>query len=411
MEMPEINSRRVRELVERGVVIPCPESVEVDAAIQPERISSGVRIHQGCRLTGAQTSIGPGCEIGSEAPATIENCQLGKGVSLKGGYFSESCFLNGSGMGSGAHIRGGTLLEEEAGGAHTVGFKQTILLPFVTAGSLINFCDCLMAGGTSRKNHSEIGSSYIHFNFTPHQDKATPSLIGDVPSGVMLEQPPIFLGGQGGLVGPVRIAYGTVVPAGVICRQDLLQGNCLASVRPPPSEPRQFTRGMYRSINRILLNNLNYIGNIQALMLWYGSVRKRLMQGEAFARACWAGALARLESVLKERIKRLAELAGKMPDSLIKARAEFGEELPEIPFAQQRLLSQRWPKMENDLRIGPPADLAAPERDAFLAEWDEIDRNTPYPSAIALLSPAARRSGTAWLQAIVDRTVDLGRGI
>ena len=110
-------------------------------------------------------------------------------------------------MGSGAHVRTGTLLEEQAGAAHTVGFKQTIFLPFVTAGSLINFCDCLMAGGTSRKNHSEIGSSYIHFNFTPRQDKATASLIGDVPRGVMLDQAPIFLGGQGGLVGPVLLDF------------------------------------------------------------------------------------------------------------------------------------------------------------------------------------------------------------
>ena len=37
-------------------------------------------------------------------------------------------------MGSAAHIRPGTLLEEEAGGAHAVGLKQTIFLPFVTAG-------------------------------------------------------------------------------------------------------------------------------------------------------------------------------------------------------------------------------------------------------------------------------------
>ena len=84
-------------------------------------------------------------------------------------------------MGSGAHVRAGTLLEEEFDGAHAVGLKQTLFLPFVTAGSLINFCDALMAGGTSRKNHSEIGSSYIHFNYTPHRDKATPSLVGDVP--------------------------------------------------------------------------------------------------------------------------------------------------------------------------------------------------------------------------------------
>jgi UDP-N-acetylglucosamine/UDP-N-acetylgalactosamine diphosphorylase len=86
--------------------------------------------------------------------------------------------------------------------AHAVGLKQTILFPFVTLGSLINFCDCLMGGGTSRRNHSEVGSSFIHFNYTPRQDKATASLLGDVPRGVMLDQPPIFLGGREESSGP-----------------------------------------------------------------------------------------------------------------------------------------------------------------------------------------------------------------
>jgi len=154
--------------------------------------------------------------IGAEAPVTIENCQLGRGVKLKGGYFSGAVFLDGSNMGSGAHVREGTILEEEASGAHAVGLKQTVLLPFVTLGSLINFCDILMAGGASRKDHSEVGSSYIHFNYTPNQDKATASLVGDVPRGVLLNQKSIFLGGQGGLVGPARIAYGCVIAAGGI---------------------------------------------------------------------------------------------------------------------------------------------------------------------------------------------------
>ncbi len=401
-------AKRVQNLVERGVNIPCPASVEVDDAVQPQRIAPGVVIHAGCRVAGAGTSIGPLCEIGGEAPATVENCQLGARVSLKGGYFAEACFLDGSSMGSAAHVRGGTLLEEEASGAHAVGFKQTILLPFVTAGSLINFCDCLMAGGTSRKNHSEIGSSYIHFNFTPHQDKATASLIGDVPRGVMLNQPPIFLGGQGGLVGPVRIGYGTVVPAGSICRQDLLEGNQLAAIRPPSlPESRKFIRGMYRSINRILNNNLVYIGNIQALIAWYRGVRKSVMQRDPFAQACWTGALTRLESVLEERIKRLAELADKLPDSLDKARAEFGQELPEVPFAQQRRFTDRWPEIKQRLEAGPPAGIAAQERDAFLAEWERVDMAMTYTTAIARVSPGARSSGTAWLQAIVDSAASL----
>ena len=70
-------------------------------------------------------------------------------------------------MGLGAQVREACILEEEASGAHCVGIKQTILLPFVTLGSLINFCDCLMAGGTSRQNHSEVGTPDIHFESSP----------------------------------------------------------------------------------------------------------------------------------------------------------------------------------------------------------------------------------------------------
>lgn len=193
-------------LIKNGVIIPHPDSVFIDAVVDPERIAPETVIYPFCRIHGAQTSIGPKCVIGAEGPVTIENCQLGAEVKLAGGYFSGATFLDCASMGSGAHVRPGTLLEEHSGGAHAVGLKQTVLFPYVVLGSLINFCVCLMAGGTSRKNHSEVGSSYIHFNFTPHHDKATPSLAGDVPKGVLLDQPPVFLGGQGGLVGPARIA-------------------------------------------------------------------------------------------------------------------------------------------------------------------------------------------------------------
>ncbi len=407
MQKPFPGSKRVYELIERGVVIPCPESVEVDYDFPPEQIAPGVVIHAGSKILGAKTSIGPQCEIGSEAPATLENCQLGKGVSLKGGYFSGATFLDGSNMGSGAHVRSGTLLEEEANGAHTVGFKQTIFLPFVTAGSLINLCDCLMAGGTSRKNHSEIGSSYIHFNFTPHQDKATASLIGDVPRGVMLDQPPIFLGGQGGLVGPARIDFGTVIPAGVVCRQDVLVRNqfflpsSIVSVKL-----QKYDQGLYRSINRIITNNLVYIANIQALKTWYLRARKRLMSGNEFAKACWAGALGQLEMGIEERIKRLGELAGKMPRSLEIAQAD--EYFPQDIRFQQQAFYERWPEIERKLKEGPADNIAVAEQDIFFAEWNKLNKDTPYPEAVGKLSAKARVAGTAWLQAIVDSVAAVG---
>jgi hypothetical protein len=392
----------VQNLLNRGVVFPCPSSVEVDESVNPERISPGVIIHTGCRIAGTKTSIGPGSELGREAPVAMEDCQLGHNVELKGGFFSGATFLDGANMGSAAHVRPGTLLEEEANGAHAVGLKQTIFLSFVTAGSLINFCDALMAGGTSRKNHSEIGSSYIHFNYTPYQDKATPSLIGDVPRGVFLDQPPIFLGGQGGLVGPARIAYGTVIPAGTICRQDILEERTLFAAPMAATETRVFAIGVYRGISRIVKNNLIYIGNLRALSAWYRHARIRAMSADIFRQACLIGALAQIEDGLKERVKRLKELAEKMPLSLERARAETGKELPPEVRLQQQALANKWPEMEGRLKSGPPADLGAANRDAFLKEWEHAELSSGHTKAVSALSPLARKAGVAWLQEIVD---------
>ncbi|HDP24206.1 MAG TPA: UDP-N-acetylglucosamine pyrophosphorylase, partial [Deltaproteobacteria bacterium] len=229
----------VGTLISRGVRILNPSTVEIDETVNLERISpEGVVIYPGCRIGGSKTLIMKGARLGGEAPVTVKDCQIGPDVELKGGFFSTSVFLNKSSMAYGAHVRDACILEEEASGAHSVGLKQTILLPFVTLGSLINFCDCLMAGGTSRKDHSEVGSSYIHFNYTPNQDKATASLIGDVPRGVFLNQRPIFLGGQGGLVGPALIGFGTVLGAGIVFRGDVPEGG----MRIMGEGPRGFSR-------------------------------------------------------------------------------------------------------------------------------------------------------------------------
>jgi hypothetical protein len=402
------DSKQIQTLIERGVRIPCPASVEVDESIIPERIAAGVVIHSGCRILGSESSLGPGCIIGAENPATIENCQLGRDVVLGGGYFSGATFLDKSRMGSGAHVRSGTLLEEESSGAHCVGLKQTVFLPYVTAGSLINFCDCLMGGGTSRSDHSEIGSSYIHFNFTPRQDKTTASLIGDVPRGVMLDQKPIFLGGQGGLVGPAMIAYGTVIPAGVICRQDVLLEDQLFVPEPIVSSPsRKMIPGLYRDINRIIRKNLTYIGNLQALECWYSHVRYRFMSADPFARACWTGAISRLEEGVRERVAKLRQLCEKMPGSLELSKLESN--YPDAFRKQQEAFIKKWPGIEQQLLEKPRDTAGSADRDIFLSHWDRVSTGLSYLEAVTRLGADARKAGTAWLQSIVDQTTAFWR--
>ena len=162
----------------------------------------------------------PDGDLGWRNPGVRGTCDdqglpgLGPNVSLKGGYAANAVFLDGANLGLGHQVREGTLLEEEANGAHCVGLKQTILFPFVTLGSLINFCDCLMSGGTGRSDHSEVGSSYVHFNFTPRGDKQANGVSCSAtwpPWSDAAGSRPIFLGGQGGAVGPVTVGYGSVV--------------------------------------------------------------------------------------------------------------------------------------------------------------------------------------------------------
>ena len=347
-------------------------------------ISPDAIIHPGCRIE--NSSIGPGCEIGAEGPVVMENCQLGRGVQLKGGYFSGAVFLDGANMGLGAHVRAGTLLEEQANGAHTVGLKQTVLLPFVTLGSLINFCDILMAGGTSRKDHSEVGSSYIHFNFTPNQDKATASLIGDVPRGVLLGENPVFLGGQGGLIGPARIAYGSVIAAGGICRNDLLEEGMLHVPAAPVEKTIPFEAGRYGNIDRIVKNNLIYIGNIKALKAWYENVRSLFIRDE-YDEAVHNGAIANLDLILGERTKRLEQLADKAGDAFSNVWKKFG--------VQAQPASKGW-KDEVDTMASA----------SLMTEIEAADKSD-YLAAIQNLGTGARAAAIAWLQSIVDETADL----
>jgi len=394
-------SPQVKELLARGVRITNPCTVEIGEEVPLEAISSqGVEVHGPVRIVGSLTAIGPKVKLGQEGPVTIVNCQIGAAVELGGGYFVSSVFHPFSRLGNGAHVREACLLEEAASGAHCVGLKQTILFPFVTLGSLINFCDCLMAGGTDRKNHSEVGSSFIHFNFTPHQDKATCSLFGDVPHGVMLNKPPIFLGGQGGAVGPLRLGYGTITRAGTILRKDnptegLLLGNTSAGREVTPFYP-----GLYLDLPRRIRNNVVYIANILALYTWYLHVRKLFVR-DYWDKAVFEGSLKALENVLKERRHRLEELAGKMSRCIQMAERVLQGKKKEAVIAQATEFEGKWPLMQRVLDQGLAEELGARHRDNFIKVLNGAAK-ADYISTIKALPPETSRLGTSWLQEVVD---------
>ena len=85
---------KIEKLIQKGVNIDTPCSIEIGDEVDLSRIAGDdVRIYSGCRIFGADTLILPGAKLGYEAPVTIDNCQIGPEVELKGGYFNKAVFL------------------------------------------------------------------------------------------------------------------------------------------------------------------------------------------------------------------------------------------------------------------------------------------------------------------------------
>lgn len=310
-----LQDSRLRQLHEKGINIVDPRQTYVDDSVDLNRIFPGATLFPGTRLTGNRTLVGPRAKIGSEGPATVVDSAIGEDAEIASGYVSGSVLLAKARIGANGHVREGTLLEEEASTAHAVGLKQTVLLSFVTLGSLINCCDCLISGGRSRSNHTEVGSGFIHFNFTPwgeSGDKATASLFGGVPDGVFLRQERIFVGGSSGMVGPNRIGFGSFTAAGQVIRSDVAANRVYSELQREVDAPWEF-KARKAATGRIE-RNLEYIGHLAALHEWYRLVRSvRVPDNDAALHLGLTldAAIALLEGSIAERWMRLGQFLGR----------------------------------------------------------------------------------------------------
>jgi len=358
---------RLDALEAQGVTILDRRQVFLDEAIDLSRVRAKAILYPGTRLIGSSTFVGSGAKIGLEGPAVLDNTVVGENAEVASGYIRDSVLLRDARVGSNAHIRVGTLLEEEASTGHAVGLKHTVLMSFVTCGSLINFCDALISGGRSRKEHTEVGSGFIHFNYTPRGrtgDKATPSLIGDVPHGVFLRQPRIFLGGLSGLVGPQKVGFGSLTVAGQVLRREVPSNRIVGDVARSIDEEfhtlNQFPR-------RILKLNLEYIGQLVALQAWYRHVRlARIPTHSEYedVRIVTRAAADLLSVSINERVQRLRQ------------------------FLEERRLST--PALSSTVPLCPL----------------RIEPSNPYVDHIdwlSGLSDADAQLGTLWLQSIVEQ--------
>ena len=302
----------VSQCLERGVLIPAPEAVCFED-ILPERIAPQSVIYPGTVLKGASTFIGAETRVGMGGGAYIENTQIGARCSISQGVYRDSTLLDRVSIRNGAELRDNCLLEEGADLGHTVGLKQTILFPNVVLGSLINFCDAILCGGTDRKNHTEVGSCMALYNYTPQGDKF-PSRFGDVPRGLLLNQPPIFIGGQTQIISPVYIGFSSVLAAGSKLTRDIHDGR-LVSEHPSHPSDRELISGFTPNPDRKVASVLDFIDDLHLLKKWYEKIRVPFFAGTD-SEPLMQAAISRIHTAMEERKKRLRIFAEHISQSL-----------------------------------------------------------------------------------------------
>jgi len=382
------NRARVESLQRRGVDVWGPERVYVGAEVNLDAIEPTAVIRQ-ATLSGKDLSIAAGAVIGTSGHAEVSDCQIGPNAELGAGLYQGATLLNGVKVRGFAEIRPGTLLEEEVDVAHSVALKNTTFTACCVAGSLINFCDLFLTGGTSRKDHTEIGSGAIHYNFDPRGDKWG-SLLGSI-RGVLLRSDPVFIGGTCGLVGPLEVGLGAVTAANCTIRKDV-PANTLVSTDDRAVSIPNFDRTAYGSLRRQFRVTAKLVATLRALEAWYELVR--LPHAPLRERNLYEFALKRVGVQAQERIDRLAKI-----DAKLQVRAPASSAWAQ---AEHRQLVRGWPDLRNTLQ--QPVKPQPPPRRFTQAYADARESGQGHLAALKAADACAAEA-EAWLERIVNGTM------
>jgi bifunctional UDP-N-acetylglucosamine pyrophosphorylase / glucosamine-1-phosphate N-acetyltransferase len=383
------NRTRLLWLAQNGVKVWGPERVYVSEEVRLERIMAGA-VLMNATITGPTTFIGTRAQIGISGLARIHEAQIGPSVVLGAGSYENCVLLHSSKARGFAEFRQGTVLEEEAETGHNVGLKNTVLMTGAVAGSSINFCDVLLAGGSSRRDHSEVGSGVVHFNFDPRGDKFG-SLMGDA-TGCLLQFRRIFVGGNSGIVAPVHLEFGTVVAAGSILRHDVSKNQL--SRGDPTGVSGEYDVDRYFDLSRKFCTTAKLVGNLHALRAWYQDIRQACAESDS--RLLYAAAAQEFDRHIKHRVCELAKIVGKLDKSLSKPRKH--EKDRRFDEQHRRLLANR-EQIDSFLLHEGYADAPA----IFLAEYTENRRSRDHLESVHNLSAEASGAAVRWLHEIASQ--------
>ena len=412
----------ILSLREHGVILPAPDQVAIERSVVLSQISEGAILYPFSRLSGAKTKIYPQAEIGICGPAYIENSIIGSqakignlgSVTLKdtvvgprtvlgNGVAEQAVFLgkesteNDFTTGVGFRVRKGSLYEEDASSAQHTDTKMSILFPWVTLGSNVNLCDLFLSGGTgpSLGNFTEVGSGTIHFNFTIRGDKATGTLLGDVPRGVFLQQDRLFIGGNNTLIGPTQAEFGVMSAAGVRLSGTLSQG--LHFGKKLPEGIKSYQSGIYSHPHATLQTQFTYIAHCIALFHWYQEIRIPLVEKDRELSTVYQAGKRIVELNIKERIKHVDSVMQALHESKRMAQTQ-GIASDQLVQEHESLIA-KWPLQKENFLNYTSRQLPPP---VFLEQLHSLATEPfQYTKTIQSLSQETVAIGIQWLQSIV----------
>jgi UDP-N-acetylglucosamine/UDP-N-acetylgalactosamine diphosphorylase len=383
------NLRRLSMLCERGVTVWGPHRVYIGEDVRLDRISSGAALLN-ATITGENTFIGSEAQIGTSGLACIHDAQIGPGTILGAGTYENCVLLTGAKTRGFAELRQGTVLEEESEVGHNVGLKNTTLTVGAVAGSQINFCDVLLTGGSSRSDHSEIGSGSVHFNFDPRGDKFG-SLMGDA-RGCLLTARRIFIGGNSGVIAPIHLGFGAVVAAGSIVRTDVGENQLTGG--DPPQRRGEYDLARYFDLSKKFRTTAKLVGSLHAFRAWYQQVRLRC-SSEA-DRHLYRGASLEFKRHIQHRAKELTKVISKLDKSLSKPYKNSEEA---AFFGQHRMLLRSIDHINSLLVREEYKEAPA----GFLKEYESLRNQRNHTDSVRALTEEASLTAADWLREIAAR--------
>lgn len=201
--------KKIKELMDSGVQFDLPETCVIDSAVE---IEAGVKVGPNTQILG-KTKVAKGTLI--EGNSYIKDCELGENVTVKFSVRMENSRVgNNCGVGPFAHLRPGTILEDESRVGNFVETKKATLGKGSKANHLTYLGDCVVG------KDSNIGAGTITCNYDGYVKSQT--TIGDN----------VFIGSNTALVAPVTVEDGASVGAGSVITKKVVKDS-LAFTRAP----------------------------------------------------------------------------------------------------------------------------------------------------------------------------------